>query len=583
MPITPVAPRPFSLHPGPRAHGLIGRAAAVTAPLMDPLLGLSTLDRLYAELPGGDFIDRALERLGIMVDVTDTHLRHVPATGAAIVVANHPTGALDGLAVTHALLRRRNDVRLLGNHLLRRVPEMRDRIIAVNPFAAGAGETRRGLRAARAWLAQGGVLVIFPAGEVSSIAAADGRLLDGPWKRGVLSLANRTGAAVVPAFVDATSSRWFRLAGLVHPRLRTVLLPRELLRLRNRSVGVRFGPPIDRATLASLAGDESRLACLRAHTYALEPARQRAAATAVAIAPAVAPDTLEREITKLTPHHELLQAGDYSVFCSPAQVMPAVLDEIGRLREITFRAAGEGTNRAVDLDRFDQTYQHLFVWHRPTRQIAGAYRIGYTDRVCAGSGVSSLYSSTLFSLDARFLTQLGPALELGRSFVREEYQRQSITLLLLWRGIGALIAREPRYRRLFGPVSISAGYSPVTRTLMAKFLSDHVTPGWQQVARPRHSLCSDPHLGALFDGSRMTLDALDAMVRELEGSRGVPVLLRHYWKLGANVMGLTVDPAFNNSLDALMMVDMTAVGPSVLRRYLGPAGAGGFMDYHRVR
>jgi putative hemolysin len=573
---------PFSVHPGPHA-GLFGRAAAMAAAVMDPLLGLTALDRLYAGLRDGEFIDRALERLGITVTVADDHLRRVPAAGPVIVVANHPTGALDGLALAHALLRRRSDVRLIGNHLLARVPEMRDRIIAVDPFDVRSMVNRRGVRAARAWLAQGGLLVVFPAGEVSNITRGDGELVDSGWKRGVLSLAEWTAASVVPAYIDARSSRWFRLAGLLHPRLRTALLPRELLRLRNRSVGVRFSTAIDTAALNSIVDGGARLAYLRARTYALETiSRTRHAAAAAPMAPSADSAALRRDVAQLGPAHQLLASGDYSVFCAPAQLLPNVLMEIGRLREVTFRAAGEGTGRRIDLDRFDREYQHLFVWHRSRGEIAGAYRIGATDRVCGANGVAGLYTHSLFAIDTALARSLGPALELGRSFVRPEYQRQSITLLLLWRGIGALVAREPRYRRLFGAVSISADYSTSARSLMAAYLAAarrDAAPQFQ--TRARRAWIGDPHLAPLVENTGMSFGDLDRVVRELDGDRGVPILLKQYWKLGATVMGLTVDPAFNHSLDALMMVDLAAVPAPSLRRYLGPEGAEAFQRFHR--
>ncbi|HEX8027112.1 MAG TPA: 1-acyl-sn-glycerol-3-phosphate acyltransferase, partial [Vicinamibacterales bacterium] len=235
---------PFSVHSGPDASGVNGWASALVAAALDPLLGLTALDRLYTDLPVGDFIDGALERLGITVTVSEEERRHIPETGAAIVVANHPTGAIDGLALARTVMQRRQDVRLLGNRLLMRVPEMRDRVIAVDPFDPRSIENRRGLRAARAWLARGGLLIVFPAGEVSSTPSVDGGLVDPPWQRGVLGLAKWARAAVVPAFIDASTSRWFKIAGWLHPYLRTALLPRELLRLRNRAIGVRLAPAI---------------------------------------------------------------------------------------------------------------------------------------------------------------------------------------------------------------------------------------------------------------------------------------------------------------------------------------------------
>jgi putative hemolysin len=576
----PTFTTPFSVHPGHGPTSWLARLAAWAAPVMDPLLGLTTLDRLYSELRAGDFVDRALERLAITVDVAAEDLQHVPETGPAIVVANHPTGALDGLALAHAVRRRRKDVRLLGNHLLSRVPEMRDWTIAVNPFEPRSIENRRGLRTARAWLRRGGLLLVFPAGEVSNVSRADGTLVDRDWQPGVLGLARWSAAAIVPAFVDARSSNWFRFAGLIHPRLRTALLPRELLRLRNKTVTVRLSRPVGRGRLAEIPSSSAQLAYLRARTDALEPRQHLQTMSRLApIVNAIEPDLLRREIARLPPGRELLRSGAYSVFCAPAAMLPAVLKEIGRLREIAFRAAGEGTGCPIDLDRFDRCYQHLFVWNHDRHEVAGAYRIAATDRVCAAAGVTGLYTSTLFRLSPQFPETIGPALELGRSFVRREYQRESIVLLLLWKGIGALVAREPRYRRLFGPVSISGDYSEPSRALIARFLSRaEGQTTWQSAVRARRPLPPEASRHDLPQTD--TLEEVDRMVREFDHGRAVPVLVRQYWKLGARVLGFSTDPAFRDCLDALMVVDLADLPAAALQRYLGKEGATAFRAYH---
>jgi putative hemolysin len=574
---------PFSIHPARPAGGVAARAAALAAAVVDPMLGLTTLGRLYAELPRGNFIGRALERLGIAVDVIEGELRHVPESGPAIVVANHPTGALDGLALAHAVMRRRSDVRLLGNHLLGRIPEMRDWVITVNPFDPCSIENRRGLRTAREWLRRGGLLVVFPAGEVSSVRRDDGMLVDPAWQRGALTLGEWSSAVFVPAFVAAQPSRWLRLAGLVHPRLRTALLPRELLRLRNRSVTLRFGRAVTGEALEATGGRAARLAYLRARSYALEGGHDAAAAACAPIAPAADVTALRGDIAGLLPTHELHRAGDYSVFCAPAPLLPAILPEIGRLREISFRGAGEGTGRDRDLDRFDRNYQHLFVWHHSRGEIAGAYRIGATDRLGATRKAAPLYTHTLFRLAPEFIRAAGPALELGRSFVRPEYQRDSIVLLLLWRGIGALVAREPRYRRLFGPVSISASYSRPARGALAAYLKAVGGAGeWRHHVRPRRPYPHEQWLEPLMQQDALGLEKVDQLIRQLEDGRGVPVLIRQYGKLGARVLGLGVDAAFGNCLDALMMVDLTKVSATILQRYLGREGAAAFRRYHSL-
>jgi putative hemolysin len=563
---------------------------AVRRPL-ESALGLRTLNTLYGGTAADDFIDAALATLHIVVRVSDSDLAHIPSDGPLVIVANHPSGALDGLALAHAVRRVRPDVRLLGNHLLNRIPEMQPWTIAVDPFVTAAAQTMSGVRKARRWLDAGGALIVFPAGEVSSVPHPDGRLADRPWQHGVLRLVEWTGAAVVPAYLAGRNSRLFELAGRIDPRLRTVLLPRELLRRRGTTQHVVFGAAIPAARVLRLPGSDTQIAYLRARTYGLQRealnggrltwrvrARQPQPIAAAEDAAALAGD-----IAALPAPTRLLSHGDYDVICAAADRLPVVLREIGRLRELTFRAAGEGTGLARDLDRFDDEYLHLFVWQRERREIVGAYRLGFTDRVCATRGAAGLYTRTLFHFGARLLQQIGPAIELGRSFVRPEYQRESNALFLLWRGIGQMVAREPRYRRLFGPVSISAEYTSFTRQLLARFLSSGgFASDLAALVRARRPLRPEYEASSLVRTTvAADLESVEALVKEVESGRGMPVLLRHYLKLNARLLGFSVDPEFGNVLDGLVLVDLLDVKPALLQRYLGRDNAAAFLSRHR--
>jgi putative hemolysin len=258
-----------------------------------------------------------------------------------------------------------------------------------------------------------------------------------------------------------------------------------------------------------------------------------------------------------------------------------VLHEIGRLREVTFRAVGEGTGREIDLDRFDSTYLHLFVWDRARSAIAGAYRLGPTDRILAAKGIDGLYSSTLFTYRKVLFERMGPALEMGRSFIAEPYQRSYAGLLLLWRGIGELVVRNPKYTTLFGPVSISADYRSISHRLMAEFLrQNRFAHRWGRWVRPRSPL---PR-GRLPVHSLPTgVEELSEVIAELESDRkGVPVLLRQYLKLGGRQLALNVDEQFSNVLDVLVMVDLRETDERMLVRYLGRDGAASFRHVHAV-
>jgi putative hemolysin len=290
-------------------------------------------------------------------------------------------------------------------------------------------------------------------------------------------------------------------------------------------------------------------------------------------------EVVRREVERLAPDCILLSEGQQSVYVAAAPDIPGVLREIGRLREVCFRAVGEGTGRAIDLDEFDERYLHLFVWSDSERQIVGAYRVGLTDRILAERGVSGLYTSTLFEFDPGLLHELGPALELGRSFVRPEWQRSYTPLLLLWRGIAELVLRDPRYATLFGPVSISAAYSSASQRVILDFLEqNHLVHVASHRVRARNPPASVP---SMTPPGLDDLKALSRLVADGEADRkGVPVLLRQYLKLGGRLLGFNVDPAFGHVLDVLIVVDLRRTPRRTLARYMGPTGSARFLAHH---
>jgi putative hemolysin len=556
----PVDPFSFDL---PSRHP--GRAAAYVArPLLSRLLGLDALRSAYAELPAGPpetFASRVLAALRIEIALSSRDLRHIPCAGPLIVAANHPRGAIDGLVLASVLGRVRPDVRLMANRLLSRIPELREVCFFVDPFEGSAAASRSlpGLRAAHVWLRRGGAMVMFPAGEVSG-HTPDRTPRERTWSGTLGRLATATGATVIPAFLDGANSAVFHAAGRIHPRLRTLLLPRETLRARGARVAVHFGgamPAEPRATLTMRT--QQALATLR------DPEHPR-------LTPA-------GEIARLPRSAQLLQSGRYDVFHAEALDIPATLREIGRLRAVTFGAVGEGTGSEMDLDDFDAHYLHLFVWDRERQQVVGAYRIGRTDRIVRDRGLDGLYTRTLFHYGAPLIEALSPALELGRSFVRLEYQKDYQPLLLLWRGIGRFVVRHPEYRCLFGPVSISARYTERSRAVMTAYIERHHSDSrLSQLVTPKHpcsrDTCTPPET---FDSTAAT----DRLISSLEpDGKGMPVLLRQYLRLEARALGVSIDPSFGGVTDALMVVDLPSVDPVVLRKYVGDDGLAVYRAHH---
>jgi putative hemolysin len=542
-----------------------------------------TLGALYERIDRASperFAESSLNVLAIDSDCAAADLSRLPREGPLLIVANHPHGAADGLLLAAALVRVRSDVRLLANHLLARIPELRHSCFFVDPFdgPGAAARSRTGLREAHLWLKRGGALVVFPAGEVARRRGSNGVPVDSEWRDTVGRLALHTGAQVVPAFVEGGNSALFYAVGRLHPALRTALLPRELLKKRGRRISLRLGEPVSARRLAGNAGDG------RVVTERLRAAVERLARIETpAEGGDVWSDALTQEVSRLPVQCCLVESGAFQVFCAESQLIPSVLQEIGRLRAVTFRAAGEGTDAELDLDDFDRRYLHLFSWDRERRQVVGAYRIGRTDQILAGHGVEGLYTRTLFRYDQRFIDRLSPALELGRSFVRAEYQRSSTALFLLWKGIGRFVTQHPEYKVLFGPVSISTRYSDSSHAMLKAFLEqnyqDHSLAGLVDAVNP---FVPDRAMNPPPRSAPQTIHAANDLVAALEADgKGMPVLLRQYLKLNARLIGFNVDPDFGDALDALMMVDLTAVDPAILGRYLGRDDAARFLARHR--
>lgn len=515
--------------------------------------------------------DRLLQALDVHVRYQPADLERIPETGPLLLVANHPHGLLDGLILGSLLARRRNDFRLLANSVLLQVDEVRDYVIPVDVF--GGRRHRNGLaaRAAMRWMEGGGAIVSFPAGEVSAINGVPPQISDREWNAGTLGLAQRAGATVVHVFVSGHNSLGFQIAGVAHPGLRTLLLGRELLNKRGSVVQVAIGHAIPPARAA-----ERGVEYLRRRTYLL---RRRACGSGVqgaapAVLAAVAPpqdaQALAANIAMLPPRARLFSAREYSVFMGTAAELPVVMPEIGRLREISFRAAGEGTGSACDLDRFDAAYDHLFLWNEEKREIVGAYRLGLVSRLARTGRPNGLYTHTLFRFGAGFLRSVSPGIELGRSFIRNEYQRNPHALFYLWRGIGAYIARHPEVRFLFGPVSISDTYQRASREVIVEYFRCNNRLPLAVNARNPFRVPVNAHWLRRFAGAIEDIGELSDVISDIEpDGKGVPVLLRHYLSLGARIAGFNVDHSFAGALDALIVVDLLHAPSRMLSKYMG--------------
>jgi putative hemolysin len=549
--------------------------------------------------PEGFRLENLLTEMRVGFCVNPADQARIPRSGPVVVVANHPYGVLDGAILTVLLTRIRPDVKVLTNFLLADVPELSPHCIFVDPFQTDRSveANRRGVRHALAWLQKGGMLAIFPSGEVSHWQMPDAQIADPEWNDTAVRLIRRSGASALPVYFCGHNSLGFQLLSMIHPKLRTVFLLQEFLQQEGRTVEVRVGSPIDRDVFAGLSDDREAIEYLRWRTYLLGW-RSKVESSPLAalrskfvvkahepLAQAARPDALAEEVGKFPPDRCLAESGDLAVYLGRACEMPQLLREIGRLRELTFRQVGEGTGKSLDLDGFDDYYWHLVLWHRSRGQLVGAYRVGKTAEIVPARGIAGLYTSTLFRYDRAFFQGLGPALELGRSFVGPQYQRQYAPLLLLWKGIARLVATWPESPVLFGAVSISNDYTHASREIIYRFFERRIQhdelAGLVEPRKPfRPSRLRRWDCRGLWHALR-DLDELSQPIADIEcDGKGLPILLRQYAKVGGKLLGFNIDRKFSNVLDGLVVVDLRQTEPAILERYMGREAASRFRQAH---
>ena len=564
-------------------------------------LPLEEVRKLYGRLrsaPRGFQLDALLAEMNINLQVHAADLERVPRKGPLVAVANHPFGVLDGAVLAVLLSRARPDVKILTNSLLEDIPELHQQCFFVDPFRTGlsAEKNKRPVKLALEWLQQGRTLAVFPAGEVSQWNLRQAQITDPAWNTLAARLIRKTGASALPVYFCGRNSVSFQLAGMINPRLRTFFLLQEFLEQRNKVVQVRIGSAIPSTLISNLENDEEATEYLRLRTYLLAyrgkkttslPSKMRSALPRKieAIAPEAPTQFIIDDLNRLPVERLLVENADFAVYVARGSELPHSLEELGRLREITFRAAGEGTGRSADLDSFDPYYWHLLLWSKQNHELAGSYRAANSDEVIRQYGVKGLYTNTVFRYDEQLFMKIGSALELGRSFVRPVYQRQYGPLLLLWKGIARFVAAHPETPVLFGAVSISNEYTSLSREMMVRYFerrNDGLDfAGLVQPRTPmRAPMIRRSDCRAICRVLR-DLDELADPISDIEeDGKGLPILLKQYAKLGGRLVGFNLDRKFSDVLDGLVIVDLRQTQPSVLERYMGKEGYANFRSVH---
>ena len=548
---------------------------------------ISSLNRFYVrhkDMTGPEFLDCILEHYEIAFDLPEEDYRRLPKKGPFITISNHPLGGIDGVLLLKLLLHQREDYKIVANFLLQRIGPLSPYILPVNPFEnhKEAQSSIAGFKKAMEHLKAGSPLGIFPAGEVSTYK--DGKLIvDKPWEEAALKLIRKAEVPVIPVYFHARNSRLFYLLSRVGSIFRTAKLPSELISQRRRPIRVRIGHPISVDAQREQKTLEEFTELLRKKTYILAnayekerlinqiPTTLKLPKQPKQIASAIGKEVIALEIEKLRERGcRLLQSKNYEVFLAQKEHMPSILLEIGRQRELTFREIGEGTNKSVDLDRFDDYYHHLFLWDDQEQQIVGAYRMGMGSEIFANHGIDGFYLQDLFRFEPELYPMMQRSIEMGRAYIVKEYQQRPMPLFLLWKGIVHTTLRFPEHKYLIGGVSISNQFSNFSKSLMIEFMKSHYwDPYVAQYVRPKKEFkvkLKDADKEFIFDETAADLNKFDKLIEEVEpGNLRLPVLIKKYIKQNAKVVAFNVDPLFNNAVDGLMYIRIADLPEDTVR------------------
>lgn len=549
-------------------------------------LRISRLNEIYEkhkEKQDIDFLNAILNEIQIEFEIHEDDLNRIPKEGPFISVSNHPLGGIDGILLLKLLLERRPDYKIIANFLLHRIEPLKKYIMPVNPFEEKKDlkSSLIGVKSALLHLKNGNPLGIFPAGEVSTFKD-DKLVIDKPWEAGAIKLIKKANVPVIPIYFHAKNSKLFYLLSSISGTLRTAKLPSELLSQKDRIIKVRIGKPISVAEQENYDDFNDFHNFIRRKTYMLSNSFEKEGnilsnynlkipKAPKTIIPAIPSEQIEKEIALLDANKEaLISNKNYKVYLAESRKIENILQEIGRLREITFREVGEGTNKSIDLDRYDQFYKHLFLWDGEAKKIVGAYRMGFGKEIFENYGIEGFYVNELFKIEPELYAMMKGTIEMGRAFIVKEYQQKPMPLFLLWKGIVNVTLRNPEYNYLMGGVSISNQFSNFSKSLMIEFMkSNYYDPYLAQYVHPKKEYkvrLKDADKDFVFDTTKSDMNKFDKIIDEIEpGNLRLPVLLKKYVKQNAKLVAFNVDPKFNNSVDGLMYIRIADLPESTVK------------------
>ena len=574
---------------GLRKLGFLGKPMAYSVHRFLKFNRLNKLYEAHKHLQSPEFEASLLKDLAVSYDIQEEDLARIPKEGPFILVSNHPLGGLDGIIMLKVLSEIRPDFKIVANFLLNKIEPLKPRIFSVNPF-----ETRKdvkssisGMKDALKHVKDGHALGIFPAGEVSH-KNTSGEVMDKPWQKPIMKLIKKAKVPVIPMYFKAGNSKKFYSLNKIHPDLQTAMLPGEFLRPRLKPIQIRIGRPITVKQQEEFESVEEFTHFLYKKTYVLSSVYKPKKKIAQAIKASI-PSKPKRvkAILKETPEEDILKDIEnlrnsdallfsnkrYECFFSDYNSIPKIMREIGRLREVTFREVGEGTNNEIDVDRFDKHYRHLILWDSEENKIAGAYRMGLGNEIYKNYGIKGFYINELFNFEPEIQPFLRKCIEMGRAFVAPDYQQKPMPLFLLWRGIIHVALRNPEHKFIMGGVSISNKFSEFSKALMIEFMQSHFYDAYvAQYVRPKKEFkpkIKDQDKDFMFDEAKADLNKFDKLIDELEpNALRLPVLIKKYIKQNAKVIAFNVDPKFNDAIDGLMYIRISEIPESTIKPVL---------------
>ena len=578
----------------------LGKWGLLKYPIVSAVMRLAKINKvndLYdkiKDLEGQEFFDKLLEELNVKYLAFQEDLAKIPKTGPFILVSNHPLGALDGVIMCKILTGIRPDFKVMGNFLLTKIKPMEPYVISVNPFEKRkeAYSSMSGMREALKHLSDGGCLGIFPAGEVSNKNNEYNEILDKEWQEPALKLIKKAQVPVVPMYFHAKNSKLFYNVSKIHPDLQTLLLPSEMVNKREKPIKIRIGRPVTPKILNEYETPKELGEFLRKKVYMMKSYFEDRKSVAeflkvknLNISPKE--EVVVQNIIDETPLAEILadrenlrkkegkmlfSNGDYEVYFTKFDEIPAMMREIGRQRELTFRAVGEGTNLPFDLDEYDKHYHHLILWDNVAQKIAGAYRMALGSEVMKNYGIKGFYTNSLFDFDQELQPFFKKVIEMGRAYISIEYQQKPLPLFLLWRGIVHVCLRNPEHKFLMGGVSISNRFSDFSKSLMIEFMRSHYfDPVVAQYVHPKNDYkvyLSERDKSLFFEGLDDDLNKFDKLIDDFEPEMRLPVLIKKYIKQNAKVVAFNVDPNFNDAIDGLMYIRISDLPEGTIKPVL---------------